>query len=307
MAVEPPVDPFADTRPIKPVSSTDSTRPIRLPSGRKPRSPLRQGCLVLLLAAMIGLAIYFLMPLKINTIILGTDSREAEVALGRTDTIILTSVQPLRPRVGMLSVPRDLWVQIPGVGENRINAAFFFAEAQQPGSGPAAVIDAVAENFHVRMDYYLLVQFNGLEDLVDALGGVEVELLIAMSGYEAGQVHLDGAAALAFVRDRAGTDDFSRLERGQIFARALFNAVLSPQSWPRLPYVLGALPGALETDMPYWQWPRLGLALLRAGPDGIDMRVITREMATPFTTDAGASVLNPHWDLIRPLIAELFD
>jgi hypothetical protein len=74
----------------------------------------------------------------------------------------------------------------------------------------------------------------------------------------------------------------------------------------RLPGTVIATFSAVETDVPPVIWPRLGLALLRAGPDGIDNRSIGREMVTGFTTENGAAVLVPNWDLIGPLIAELF-
>ena len=63
------------------------------------------------------------------------------------DTIILTTFNPWKPNVGMLSIPRDLWVNIPGVGENRINTAHFFAEANDPGSGPSATMDTIEAEF----------------------------------------------------------------------------------------------------------------------------------------------------------------
>jgi hypothetical protein len=70
--------------------------------------------------------------------------------------------------------------------------------------------------------------------------------------------------------------------------------------------VIASLPRVIETDLPVWQQARLGLTLLRTGPDGIDNRTISREMVVPFTTDQGASVLAPNWGLINPLLMEMF-
>ena len=94
-----------------------------------------------------GLAVYFFFPLRSNVLPLGADRTEGSEAYGRTDTMILSTIVPLKPYVGMLSIPRDLWVPIPGHGENRINTAHFFAELKEekPGSGPQAALAVVAE------------------------------------------------------------------------------------------------------------------------------------------------------------------
>ena len=82
--------------------------------------------------------------------------------------------------------------------------------------------------------------------------------------------------------------------------------MLQPRSWPRLPGMVRAAFKVVDTNIPVWLWPRLGLAVLRAGPNGIDSRVIGREMVTPFTTNQGAQVLLPNWEIIRPMIDEIF-
>src|SRR5512143_2909425 len=103
----------------------------------------------LVLLILIGLGAYFLAPLRTNVLIMGIDRPPEGTAISRTDTLILMTVAPLKPYVGMLSIPRDLWVKIPGVGENRINTAHFFAEAQQKGAGPAAAMQTIRQNFGV--------------------------------------------------------------------------------------------------------------------------------------------------------------
>jgi LCP family protein required for cell wall assembly len=313
------IDEYSDetqpTRVNDPVEQPPLQPPVWMPPPAPPPAPppprrkrrIPQGCASLLLAALILLAAYLLLPLPAEILLLGTDSRETGIALGRTDTMVMTTINPLTADVRMLSLPRDLWVNIPGYGENRINAAFFFYEADQPGSGAAGAIETLQANFGVRMEYYVLFEFDGIVRIVDALGGVDVDLPRAMSGYEAGTHRLDGTAALAFVRDRSGSDDFFRMERGQIFIRAFIREILSPRSWRNLPAMFLALPAALETDLPIWHIPRLAVAILRAGPDGIEGASISREMVTPFTTDAGASVLLPNWELINPVVEEMFD
>ncbi len=298
------------------VDSLSETRPQRVPP--PPAEPeIREkrrglacscscGCLGPLLFALLLLAVYLLAPGRTNLLLLGVDAREGEGVVGRTDTNILVTMLPWEGKVGMLSIPRDLWVVIPGRGENRINTAHFFAEAEQSGSGPQAALETVRLNFGVTVSYYVRIRFEGLKQVVDALGGVEIDLPEPASGYPAGRHTLDGDQALAFVRDRQGSDDFFRMARGQLFLRGLLRSLLEPAKWPRLPAFLEALPQFLDTDVPFWLWPRLGLTLVRAGPAGIDSQVITREMVTPFTTTGGAAVLAPNWEQINPLLLEMF-
>ncbi|MGH2627970.1 MAG: LCP family protein [Anaerolineales bacterium] len=173
---------------------------------RKVRQGSGCGCAGLL-GVLLGLAAgaYFFAPIRTNLLLLGSDRRPAEVSTAtRSDTLILTTVIPTRPYVGMLSIPRDLWVEIPGYGTNRINAAHAQAEAAQPGSGPEAAVETVRTNFGVDVDGYVQLEFGGFIRFVDALGGVDVELSSPMAGYAAGHHHLDGAQALAFARDRMG-------------------------------------------------------------------------------------------------------
>lgn len=237
---------------------------------------------------------------------MGIDSRDPESTLGRTDTLILTTITPWEPYVGMLSIPRDLWVTIPGYGQDRVNAAHFYAEASQAGSGPEATMQTISHNFGLDVDYHIRIRFVGFLSMVEALGGLEVELPEPMSGYPAGTHKLDSELALALVRDRAGSDDFSRMARGQIIIKAFIKRLLTPSALIRLPQTLAALSDFIETDVPVWLWPRLVVASLRVGTDKFDSRIITREMTNPFTTSGGAQVLAPNWDLINPILLEMF-
>jgi polyisoprenyl-teichoic acid--peptidoglycan teichoic acid transferase len=289
-------DPWAATQPLAPLPH------------RRQRSCL-PGCFILIvLMSCVALptGIYLLAPMRTNILMLGLDRAPEGSYLSRTDTVILVTVIPLDPYVGMLSIPRDLWVTIPGVGENRINTAHFFAEGESPGGGPQAAIETVKFNFGVDVDYYMRIRFDGLKDIVEALGGLEIDLEHPMSGYDAGRHRLNGDQALAFVRDRQGTDDFFRMDRGQFFLKMILRQSVNPASWPRLPAMTLATWEAIDTNIPVWQLPRIGVALLRAGPEGIDNRVVSREMVNPFTTDQGAQVLAPDWTKINPVLLEMF-
>ena len=267
-------------------------------------------CLFLFITPIILLIILFLvvflaLPGRSNILILGIDSRE-NTNLGRSDTNILMTVIPSKPYIGMLSIPRDLWVFIPNIGENRINTAHYFAEAQEPGTGPQAAKETVQVNFGVDVHYYIRLHLIGFLNLVDALGGIDVDLPQAMSGYSAGTHHLSGEEALALVRDRVGSDDFSRMQRGQIMIYAILKKIASPSSWSEIPIIWQIITDNLDTDIPIWKIPSFVLTFIRIGADGIDARIIDREMVVPFTSEGGASVLAPNWDRINPMLFELF-
>ncbi len=289
----------------QPVKVGFGPHPIAVP--KPPKKRRGGGCLLTFLIALVALlAVYFLAPVRTNVLLLGIDRAPDGSYTGRSDTNILISVIPLKPTVNMLSIPRDLWVTIPGVGEQRINTANFFAEAQNPGSGPQAVMDTIKQNFGVDVHYYARVRFDSFMDIVDAMGGVTIHLSEPTAGYDAGTYTLDSTQALAFARNRTGTDDFFRMAQGQILLKAAISQLLSPASWPKLPAVFSALMKAVDTNIPAWQWPRLGLALLRAGPNGINNRTLDREMVTSWTTNEGAQVLLPNWDAINPVLKEMF-
>jgi len=258
-------------------------------------------------AVLALLLAYFLAPLRTNILILGTDDSPERGQLGRTDTIILTTIIPLKPYVGALGIPRDLWVQIPGVGEQRINTAYFFAEAALPGSGAGAAVETVHQNFGVTVDYHIVLHMFGLVDVIDALGGIDVVLDAPQGGLPSGTHHLDGIQTLSLVRERYSADDFSRMQQGQIVLLASLKKVIDPRYWSRLPGASGAIFQAVETDIPVWQWPRLGFALARASLLGIDNHIIAREMVTPFQTSGGAQVLLPNWEAINPVLLDIFD
>ena len=219
---------------------------------------------------------------------------------------MLTSFDPNEPYLNILSVPRDLWVTIPGIGEGRINTTHFFAEAELPGSGPAAMIEMIRSNFGVDFPYFIRIQFNGFREIVDALGGVDIELSEPMAGYQPGKYHLTGNKALAFVRERMDSDDFHRMQHGQFMIISVFKTMLKDKNWWRLPAVASEFFKIIETNVPTWMWPRLAFTLLRLGPNGIDHRVVSSDMVTPFTTSDGAMVLLPNWDFINPVLEEMF-
>ena len=289
------------TEVTQPTRRLDQIQQVRtLPAPKRRRRPV---WLFLFLALTL---IYFFAPLRTNILLLGTDDSPERGTVGRTDTIILTTIVPLRPYVGMLSIPRDLWVTIPNVGEQRINTAYFFAEANQPGTGSRAAMQTIRENFDVPVHYYAVVHMNGLVSAVDALGGLDIQLDQPTGGLPAGNHHLNGVDALAFARDRGGSDDFSRMQRAQVLISAAFAKALQPSGWRAFPRLIFSITQVIGTNIPLWQLPRLLFALVRSAFFGIESHTITADMVTPFVTSGGAQVLSPNWEAINPLLKDMF-
>jgi LCP family protein required for cell wall assembly len=299
----PNTDPFARTRPIERI---DPVARYEMAERRRKRIRRGLGCFSFLLLILLALGAYFLAPAHTNLLILGIDRAPDNTDMSRSDTIMLVTINPLKPYVGLLSIPRDLWIDVPGQGENRINTVHFFAEINHPGSGPAVTAQVISNLFKVPLHYTVRLRFDGLREIVNALGGVDLDLPTTMGGLQAGKHHLNGDQALAFVRDRKGTDDFFRTNQQRVFVEALLRQMFKPSAWVRLPLVLAAASRSIDSNVPLWLKPRLCLAILRAGQGGIDARAISREMATPFITSGGADVLLPQWDKINPLVQEMF-
>jgi LCP family protein required for cell wall assembly len=275
---------------------------------------------VLLCAALATFVVLF--PLgRTNVLILGVDRRPQETTfVTRTDTMILATVDPAHTYAGMLSIPRDLMVTLPDGSTGRINTAHFFAEADETGSGPAAAVNTVRSNFGVDVHRFVRIDLIGFVRIVDALGGVTIDVPNPLIDYEyptydygttvvafeAGPQHMDGERALAYARIRHGSSDFQRAERQQLVMAALVGQALKPTTWLRAPLIAAAVTDAVYTDVSLADVVRMAPTLLLVGPAKLDSRVIQDEMVQPFTTDGGASVLLPVWENINPVLLEMF-
>jgi LCP family protein required for cell wall assembly len=275
----------------------------------------------LLLGLALLAALIFFPPGRTNILILGLDRRPQETTyVTRTDTMILATVYPRAGYAGMLSIPRDLYVTLPAGTLGRINTAHFFAEGDTAGTGPEAAMATVRANFGVDVHHYVRLDLIGFVRIVDALGGIDLDVPRPLIDYEyptydygttvvefeAGPQHMDGERALAYARIRHGSSDFQRAERQQLVIQAIFERLLTPAAWVRLPAVMAAVGEAVDTDMNPFQVLQLAPSLLRVGPGGVDRRVIQGEMVEPYTTEGGGAVQLPVWEEINPVLLEMF-
>ncbi|HSS95030.1 MAG TPA: LCP family protein [Candidatus Dormibacteraeota bacterium] len=235
-----------------------------------------------------------------------------------TQSMILIRVDPTTKQATMLSIPRDLWVQIPGQGIGKISTAY------QTG-GPDAAIAAVESNFKIHVDDYVWIGLQGLVHLIDELGGVDMLVTNPVMddfypsdintndvyGYYRvavlpGAVHLDGVHALQYVRSRHGDlrGDFARSERQQQLLVAI-KARASHLNATDLPSLASAMQGELKTDV--------GLARMRQlfsiGGDFTSANVHRVVLLPPYTSEGfagGQSVVFPNWGQILPVVHQSF-
>jgi polyisoprenyl-teichoic acid--peptidoglycan teichoic acid transferase len=271
---------------------------------------------------MLALALLIVAPpRRTNILLLGLDRRPQETSsAARTDTMILLTIYPQRRYVGMLSIPRDLYLPLPGGFSDRINTAYFYAEAEQPGSGPAAAMEAVRTNFGVHVDHYVRIDLAGFVQIVDALGGIDIDVPAPLFddayptydygtttvSFAAGPQHMDGDQALAYARIRHGSSDFQRAERQQLVIEAVIGRLLQPTAWVRLPAVAAAARQSIGTDLGPLDLLAAAPVILAVGPSNIDRAVIEGDMVQPYVTDGGADVQLPVWTAINPVLLKMF-
>lgn len=164
-----------------------------------------------------------------NILLIGSDSRGG-VANGRSDVIVLMHITSDRKKVYLVSFPRDMYVDVPGRGKDKINAAFAYG-------GPQLLVRTIQKLVDVPVDHVAVMGFDGFKAMTDAVGGVNVYAEEASTEPGTGAVrvgvnHLNGLAALAFVRERhqLSEGDISRGRRQQAFIKALMLEVLSKQT-----------------------------------------------------------------------------
>jgi len=266
---------------------------------------------------------------RINILFIGLDYREWQENEGppRSDTMILFTVDPLTKTAGMLSIPRDLWVNIPGFGYSRINTAYPSGEgAQLPGGGPGLAMKTVEQLLGVPVHYYAQIDFNTFVDLINMLGCITVtpeETLIldpVGSGNDhvkivaGGERELCGWKVLAYARTRktqGGDTDRSRRQQQVVFA--LQEKIFDPETFPSLiakaPEMYYQLRNGISTNMPFEDAVKLAVLGKDIAPSSIKTGIIDTSMVTLDNTvlaGQAASVMKPIADKVRVLRDEIF-
>jgi len=260
---------------------------------------------------------------RVNVLIMGLDYRDWEAGEGapRTDTMILLSLDPLSNSGGMLSIPRDLWVNIPGFDPGRINTAYRFGEIYDiPGGGPGLAMRTIEELLGLKIDYYGLIDFGAFERFIDEIGGVKIDIenrirvdpiVGETKTLKPGVQVLPGDLALAYARARyTKGGDFDRAQRQQQVIMGIRNRILEQDFLLSLigkaPALYQELSAGIHTNMSLDQAIKLAWTAGKIPEENIKKGIIGTDHVTLNQSPEGDDVLKPRPEQIRLLRDEIF-
>jgi len=255
-----------------------------------------------------------------NFLLVGLDRRPFGGGPSLSDTIVVAVFDEASGALGLVSIPRDLWVDIPGHAADRINTVMNVARSS--GEDPLALLGRVVENtLGLPIEHAVAIDIGVFERAVDTLGGVTVSVPCPIidrfvdprdpSGYRkldvpAGTVRLDGVTAAMYVRSRHGRSDFSRARRQQAVLLGLRHELTNAGGLVRLPTLFGKFEDSLETDLRRIDVLTFGQRLLRVAPQNLHGLVLGSEQVTAHMTPDGKAVLLPNPAAISAALGKLF-
>ncbi|HEU5424605.1 MAG TPA: LCP family protein [Nitrolancea sp.] len=284
----------AQGTPVPPPQSYATTAPIAMPSWDKKE--------------------------RINILLLGADSNAARRNEGEpplSDTIIIMTIDPATKTVGMLSIPRDLYVNIPGIGSDKINSAYSNGELSNI-TGPGLVQATIEQNFGITIHYFVEIDLEGFQKMVDTLGGVTLDVTAPLKDdeypgqsynytrilYHTGLQHMDGATALSYVRSRHDDSDFGRGARQQAFLKAFREQAVSLNLITKAPQLISNLGDTVRTDLSPTDVLKLA-QLATSIPNGnihsynlLDATSVQYSPGQPY-------YLIPDWDKIHAILGQM--
>lgn len=225
---------------------------------------------------------------RLNVLVLGVDRRPDSEEGARSDTIMLAQLDSRTGEVRLLSMPRDLLVEVRPGEQDRINAAYSY--------GGIEGAKAAFENYSdIQVDRYAVIDFEGFENVIDAIGGVKIDVegeFPEKWNMEEGVQHLNGARALFYARYR-GTEggDLDRMERQQQMVAALRSKALRWRTLKRLPEIVNVMQENVQTDISLDEAFALGRALIQQGRNA--KMTSTQLKGTPKALPNGNQVLVP--------------
>lgn len=263
---------------------------------------------------------------RVNILLMGIDRRPGEAFVSRTDSIMVVSVDPADESMAILSIPRDLYVLIPGYGEDRINTAFVYgsrtdAVADYVG-GATLAMQTISYNLDIPIHHFVLVDFGAFTRTVDLLGGLDINVPYAIDdplypdmdyGYDplyidAGLHHFDGAAALKYARTRHADSDFNRAARQQQLLLAARQKAISlgvTDMLLKAPALYREIEQGVRTDLSLEQLIRLATTLSGMPGESIRNEVLDQNYVTSYRTPGGASVLLLTRETAIPMVRSL--
>jgi LCP family protein required for cell wall assembly len=261
---------------------------------------------------------------RVTMLVMGLDYRDwsGGADYNRTDTMMLLTIDPTTMTAGALSIPRDLWANIPGFQPQKINTAYYFGELYKyPGGGPALAMKTVENTIGVPIDYYAQIDFYTFMDFIDLIGGVRVEVpyTIELEVIDKqkdiiltpGVYVLGGPAALAYARNRyTGGGDFERAARQQQIIMGIRDRLLEPGTLLTLienaDELYRKFSTGIRTNLPLEDAINLALLAVQIKSEDITMRVITEDACIYGTSPDDLSILIPIPDKVRAIRDEVF-
>jgi len=299
-AVVSTVVPLETPIPVTPVPKIAAVAPTQ------PRpAPVRDGALV--------------PPSNINIVLLGTDQRPSQINW-RTDTIILLTINQTEKTVGILTIPRDLYVDIPSIGKQRINTADFYGEYYHyPGGGPNLIKQTIEQNLGIRVHYYVRGGFDAFRKAVDILGGIDVDVDCPLYeagfsddygettlNFQPGLQTMDGVAALRYARSRYTTNDYDRGRRQRKVILAMWDKATSLNLLPKWTELYEEIKNSIQTDLGPIELATLAYIGTQLKMDKIKSVAIDNRTSIPYITPEGAWVLLPNAERIHALLVDFF-
>lgn len=277
---------------------------------------------------------------RINVLLLGVGGKNHDGGQ-LSDTIMIASVKPSTKQVSLFSIPRDLAIPLENIGWKKINAVNATAEAKEPGSGGLATSQAIGHLVDAPIDYYLRVDFDGFEKIIDEVGGIDVYVDNTLDDYsypirgreddpnyynrfehlhvDAGWQHMNGELALKFARSRHGVEaegtDFARARRQQKIIEAVREKILSANillNPKKVSAIIGEIDNNISTNLKIWEMVKLFGLVKNVDKDNIINKVLDNSpsgLLVDGVGENGAYILSPRagdFSEITYLFANLF-
>jgi LCP family protein required for cell wall assembly len=259
----------------------------------------------------------------ITFLLIGSDKRPGSTY--RTDTMVIAILRPKDDQVSLISIPRDLWVFIPGWEMQRVNTAYMHGELEGYAGGGAQLLkDTIEYNLGLHIDHTAMVEFDGFRRIVDTLGGIDLPVACAYTDWRLispeldpenennwflytagpGLMHMNGDLALWYARSRSKSNDFDRGRRQQEVIRAIYSRALSGDTLTKIPQLYNDLNTLVATDLGLGDI--LKLASLAPGFGNADIRsyYIRPPIVSSWITPGGAYVLLPDQAALQGLVTQ---
>ncbi len=243
-------------------------------------------------------------PALMTILAVGVDTDDDSYTYGLGDAIRVARVDFVTPKISVLSIPRDLWVEIPGISDHygithgKLNQSFFYgspgmAYYDGSGGGPGLMAETLDLNFALRVDHYGALNMITFSRIVDAIGGIDINLPNDVDGtptnsrtedmgyFTAGNNHFTGDEAMRFSRIRKRYNDFTRMDHQTMVICAIREKILSPAVLPKIPQIIGAFKDSVVTDLSLEQMSQLACLLPKVDAENLLFTGLPDDLFTP--------------------------